>query len=250
MTGNRRVVGFRGLCAPVGAVVLLAACSPTNGAQTRAVEAPPANPQSVPQSLPMGGAKSVMKFFVTSRGSGKGGDLGGLAGADAHCQALAKAEGAGDHTWRAYLSTMATPAGPAVNARDRIGAGPWYNAEGSLIAANLAQLHGGESAININKESAVTERLDPINGVGDTPNRHDILTGSQPDGTAFRGNEDLTCGNWTSSATGSAQVGHHDRKGLGQGVNSWNSVHASRGCSQQDLETTGGAGLFYCFAVD
>jgi hypothetical protein len=232
----------------VGAVLLLVACSQNNDAQTRAEEAPSAAPQDVPQSLPMGGAKSVMKFFVTSRGSGKGGDLGGLAGADAHCQALAKAEGAGDHTWRAYLSTTATPAGPAVNARDRIGAGPWYNAEGTLIAANLAQLHGGDSAIN--KESAVTERLDPINGVGDTPNRHDILTGSQPDGTAFRGNEDLTCGNWTSSATGSAQVGHHDRKGLGQGVNSWNSIHASRGCSQQDLEATGGAGLFYCFAVD
>jgi hypothetical protein len=248
MTWNRRVVGFRGLCAPVGAVVLLVACSPTNGAQTRAVEAPPANPQSVPQSLPMGGAKSVMTFFVTSRGSGKGGDLGGLAGADAHCQALAKAEGAGDHTWRAYLSTMATPAGPSVNARDRIGPGPWYNAEGSLIAANLAQLHGGEGPIN--KETAVTERLDPVNGVGDAPNRHDILTGSQPDGTAFQGSDDLTCRNWTSSGAGRAQVGHHDRRGQGESVNSWNSVHPSRGCSQQDLEGTGGAGLFYCFAVD
>ena len=245
MTGS---VGIRGLGVLGGAVLLLVACSQTNEAQTPAEKAPPANPQGVPQSLAMGGAKSVMKFFVTSRGSGKGGDLGGLAGADAHCQALAKAEGAGDHTWRAYLSATATAAGPAVNARDRIGKGPWYNAEGTLVAADLVQLHGGETLIA--KETAVTERLDPINGVGDTPNKHDILTGSQPDGTAFRGNEDLTCRNWTSSGMGRAQVGHHDRKGLGQGVNSWNSVHASRGCSQQDLEGTGGAGLFYCFAVD
>lgn len=237
-----------GLCACVGAVLLVAACGQTDDARTGAEQAPPASTQSVPESLPMGGAKSVMRFFVTSRGGGKGGDLGGLAGADAHCQALAKSEGAGDHTWRAYLSTTATATEPAVNARDRIGTGPWYNAEGSLVAASLAQLHGGESPIN--KETAVTERLDPVNGVGDTPNRHDILTGSQPDGTAFQGNEDLTCGNWTSSAMGRAQVGHHDRMGLGQGVNSWNSVHPSRGCSQQDLEGTGGAGLFYCFAID
>jgi hypothetical protein len=248
MTWIGRVVGIRGLCVLVGAVLLLVACSQNNEAQIRAEKAPQATPQDVPQSLPMGGAKSVMRFFVTSRGSGKGGDLGGLAGADAHCQALAKAEGAGDHTWRAYLSTMATPTGPAVNARDRIGAGPWYNAEGSLIAANLAQLHGGEGPIN--KETAVTERLDPVNGVGDAPNRHDILTGSQPDGTAFQGSDDLTCRNWTSSGAGRAQVGHHDRRGQGESVNSWNSVHPSRGCSQQDLEGTGGAGLFYCFAVD
>ena len=215
----------------------------------QAQEPSPTKPlEPVAQSREMGGAKSVMTFFVTSRGLGKGGDLGGLAGADAHCQALAQAEGAGDHTWRAYLSTSARDGQPAVNARDRIGKGPWYNAEGTLVAADLAQLHGGESPIA--KETAVTERLDPINGVGDTPNRHDILTGSQPDGTAFRGNEDLTCRNWTSSGTGRAQVGHHDRKGQGQGVNSWNSVHPSRGCSQQDLEGTGGAGLFYCFAVD
>ncbi len=228
--------------------VLLVACSQTNEAQIPADKAPSASPQGVPQSLSMGGAKSVMTFFVTSRGSGKGGDLGGLAGADAHCLALAKAEGAGDHTWRAYLSTVGSQTEPAVNARDRIGKGPWYNAEGTLIAADLAQLHGAETPIT--KETAVTERLDPINGVGDTPNRHDILTGSQPDGTAFRGNEDLTCLNWTSSGTGRAQVGHHDRKGLGQGVNSWNSVHPSRGCSQEDLQSTGGAGLFYCFGVD
>jgi len=228
--------GIRGLSALVGAVLLLAAYRQTSQAQ------------SVPQSLPMGGAKSVMSFFVTSAGSGKGGNLGGLTGADAHCQALAKAEGAGDHTWRAYLSFAATDKEPAVNARDRVGRGPWYNAEGTLIAANPAQLHSG--ARGINKATAVTERLDPVNGAGDTPNRHDILTGSNPDGTAFQAGADLTCRNWTSGGAGRAQVGHHDRAGRGQGVNSWNSEHPSRGCSQQDLEATGGAGLFYCFAVD
>jgi hypothetical protein len=196
----------------------------------------------------MGGAKSVTTFFVTSVGLGKGGDLGGLVGADAHCQARAKAEGSGDHTWRAYLSTAATPTAPAVNARDRIGKGPWYNAEGLLVATNLDQLHAADSKIN--KETAVTERLDPVNGVGDTPNVHDILTGSRPDGTAFEGGEDLTCGNWTSSSAGRAQVGHHDRMGQGPGGNSWNSAHASRGCRQRDLQSTGGAGLFYCFAMD
>lgn len=194
----------------------------------------------------MGGAKSVTTFFVTSRGLGTGGDLGGLAGADAHCAALATAEGAGDHTWRAYLSTSATATEPAVNARDRIGTGPWYNAEGLLIAANLGELH--RDASRLTKETAVTERLDPVNGVGDEPNRHDILTGSRPDGTAFPAADDLTCRNWTSSGAGRAQVGHHDRRGLAEGVDSWNSVHASRGCSQSDLEGTGGAGLFYCFA--
>ena len=179
---------------------------------------------------------------------GKGGDLGGLAGADAHCQSLAKAEGAGDHTWRAYLSTAATATRPAVNARDRIGKGPWYNAGGELVAMNIEQLHSARSLIG--KEIAVTERLDLVNGVGETPNRHDILTGSRPDGTAFKGNEDLTCGNWTSSGAGSAQVGHHDRMAQGESATSWNSAHASRGCSQEDLQSTGGAGLFYCFAVE
>jgi hypothetical protein len=181
-------------------------------------------------------------------GVGRGGDLGGLAGADAHCQALAKAEGSGDHTWRAYLSTTATTTEPAVHARDRIGTGPWYNAEGLLVAANLEQLHGGESTIG--KEAAVTEKLGLVTGVGDTPNMHDILTGSRPDGTAFGGSEDLTCANWTSSAAGRAQVGHHDRLGQGDGASSWSSAHPSRGCSQQDLQSTGGAGLLYCFAVD
>jgi hypothetical protein len=196
----------------------------------------------------MGGEKSVTRFFVTSRGLGQGGNLGGLAGADAHCQALAKAEGSGDHTWRAYLSTQAKDGQPAVNARDRIGNGPWYNAEGTLIAASVEELHSDKARIN--KETAVTERLDPVNGVGDTPNRHDMLTGSQADGTAFPPGEDRTCGNWTSSGQGSAQLGHHDRKGRGQGTDPWNSAHESRGCSQKDLEATGGAGLFYCFAID
>ena len=143
---------------------------------------------------------------------------------------------------------MATKTEPAVNARDRIGSGPWYNSIGVLIAANSAQLHSAESEIN--KENAITERADPVNGVGDRPNMHDILTGSRPDGTAFVGNDDLTCGNWTSSSKGRAQVGHHDRMGQGKDASSWNSAHASSGCSQQDLQSTGGAGLFYCFAID
>jgi hypothetical protein len=236
------------------ALILALGGAACRGAQTPPPEheapksATPAQPQQVPQSLAMGGAKSVMTFFVTSTGSGQGGDLGGLAGADAHCAALATAEGAGDHTWRAYLSTSAAAGQPAVNARDRIGTGPWYNAEGLLVAANLDELHSNQNRIS--KEIAVTEKLDPVNGVGDDPNVHDILTGSRPDGSAYAAGEDLTCGNWTSSGPGRAQLGHHDRRGLGAGVNSWNSVHASRGCSQNDLRATGGAGLFYCFGVD
>jgi hypothetical protein len=191
----------------------------------------------------MGGAKSVTRFFVTSRGLGHGGNLGGLVGADAHCLALAKAEGSGDHTWRAYLSTMATRSAPAVNARDRIGKGPWYNALGDRVAVNLEELHGGKNAIN--QENAVTERGDAVNG-----DMHDILTGSRSDGTAFQSTDDLTCGNWTSDHAGRAQLGHHDRTGQEPGARSWNSAHPSRGCSQQDLQATGGGGLFYCFAVD
>jgi hypothetical protein len=230
----------------IAVVLCTAACAPANDPQP--ATATPEEPKPVPQALPMGGAKSVTTFFVTSKGLGKGGDLGGLAGADAHCAALATAEGAGDHTWRAYLSTSATERQPAVNARDRIGRGPWYNAEGELIAANLDELHGDKSRIN--KETAVTERLDTIDGVGDPRNVHDILTGSRPDGTAYAAAEDLTCRNWTSSGEGRAQVGHHDRRGLGAGVNSWSSVHASRGCGQPDLEVTGGTGLLYCFGID
>jgi hypothetical protein len=216
----------------------------------RQAEDPPQTKQSeqVARSREMGGAKSVTTFFVTSRGLGKGGDLGGVSGADAHCQALAQAEGSGDHTWRAYLSTSATDGQTMVNARDRIGKGPWYNAEGLLIAANVDELHNDKNRIN--RETAVTEKLDSVNGVGDNPNVHDILTGSRPDGTAYPADEDLACRNWTSSSEGRAQVGHHDRRGLAEELNSWNSVHASRGCAQSDLQATGGAGLFYCFGID
>jgi hypothetical protein len=242
---HRRMIGP---CAAIGALLALAACGQTTEAPAGTTNTPAANPQDVPESLPMGGSRSVMSFFVTSTGVGKGGDLGGLAGADAHCQMLAAAEGAGDHTWHAYLSMAATGTQPAVDARDRIGKGPWYNAEGRRIAANVDELHRGQNRIV--REMALTEKFEPVNGVSETPNRHDILTGSRPDGTAFQGNGDLTCGNWTSGGTGRAQVGHHDRAGQGDGASSWNSAHASRGCSQQDLESTGGAGLFYCFAAD
>jgi hypothetical protein len=202
-----------------------------------------ATAQKPPASLEMGGKKSVTRFFIASRGLGKGGNLGGLAGADAHCQALAKAEGSGDHTWRAYLSTMATSTSPAVNARDRIGKGPWYNALGDRIAIDLQELHGNRSTINF--ENAVTERGDTVK-----LEDHDILTGSRQDGTAYPGTGDLTCANWTSSSSGRAQVGHFDRMGQDPRERSWNSAHATRGCSQQDFRATGGSGLFYCFAVD
>jgi hypothetical protein len=232
----------------LGIVLLVAGCGRNDAAQPNTQDVPSAESQKVPESLQMGGAKSVTRFFVTSRGVGRGGDLGGLTGADAHCQSLATAEGSGDHTWRAYLSVSARDGQAAVNARDRIGKGPWYNAEGFLIAANVEELHTQTAAIS--HETAVTEKLDRVNGVGDTPNTHDMLTGSRPDGTAFPSGDDFTCGNWTSSTTGRAQVGHHDRRGLGEGIHSWNSAHASSGCSQEQLESTGGAGLFYCFAVD
>ena len=193
---------------------------------------------------------AAMTFFVTSVGSGNGADLGGLAGADAHCQALAQAVGAAG-TWHAYLSTQAADGQPAVNARDRIGTGPWQNAQGVVVATDVTQLHG---ANNLTKATALTEQGAPVNGRGDTPNMHDILTGSQPDGTAFAGADDRTCGNWTKSgADGAAMLGHHDRMGLKDDApsKSWNSSHASRGgCSQTALQGTGGAGLFYCFAVN
>jgi hypothetical protein len=195
-----------------------------------------------------------MSFFVTSAGSGNGANLGGIAGADRICQTLATAAGRGDKTWHAYLSVAAANGQPAVNARDRIGAGPWYNAKGARIAQNAGDLHGdtleqARRGNNINKTTALTEKGEPINGVGDTPNRHDMLTGSQLDGTAFGDGQDHTCANWTSSAaTGSAQLGHHDRTGGGN--TSWNSTHPSRGCSQENLVSTGGAGLFYCFAIN
>ena len=192
-------------------------------------------------------------FFVTSTGIGNGANLGGLAGADNYCQTLAQAAGAGAKTWRAYLSTQAADGAPAVNARDRIGKGPWQNSKGVVIARDVAELHGTN---HLTKQTAVSEKGDVINGRGDTPNRHDVLTGSQPDGTAFPAGEDRTCKNWTSSTQGSAIVGHSDRIGLrdDDASKSWNSSHSSRGpdggCSQADLRSTGGDGLLYCFAAN
>jgi hypothetical protein len=195
-------------------------------------------------------APPPMSFFVTSVGGGKGADLGGLAGADMHCQMLAAAAGRGNSTWHAYLSTQGAG---AVNARDRIGNGPWANAKGQVIANNVAELHGDTLEIarmgnRITKTSAVNEKGEVMNGVGDTPNEHDILTGSQPDGRAYTDAADHTCSNWTSSGMGTAQLGHFDR--LGGGNASWNSVHPSQGCSQQNLVATGGAGKLYCFAIN
>ncbi len=195
-----------------------------------------------------------MSFFVTSVGMGKGGDLGGLTGADAHCQQLAAAVGAGNKTWHAYLSTQERPGQPAVNARDRIGAGPWYNQQRVPIARDVGDLHGdtleqARLGSNLFMETALDEHGKKIPGVMDAPNvQHDMLTGSQLDGRAYTGNMDHTCNNWTSSGQGSAQLGHSDR--MGGGGTSWDSAHASRGCSQQDLAATGGAGRFYCFAIN
>lgn len=197
--------------------------------------------------------QSAVTFFVTSAGPGKGGDLGGLEGADRHCQALAQAVGAGGRTWRAYLSTQADGGAAPVNARDRIGKGPWQNVKGVVVAKSVDELHGDN---NLTKETALSEKGQVINGRGDTPNTHDILTGSQPDGRAFPAGEDRTCRNWTSSAQGAAMVGHHDRTGTSPppADKSWNSSHLSRGpeggCSQADLKTTGGDGLLYCFAAN
>ena len=192
-------------------------------------------------------------FFLTSMGIGNGGNLGGLAGADNHCQTLAQAAGIGGRTWHAYLSTQAAEGKPAVNARDRIGTGPWQNSRGVVIARDVADLHGSN---NLTKQTALSEKGDVINGRGDTPNRHDVLTGSQPDGTAFAAGEDRTCKNWTSSTQGAAMMGHSDRIGLrdDDASKSWNSSHPSRGpdggCSQADLRSTGGDGLLYCFAAN
>jgi len=185
-----------------------------------------------------------MTFFISSVGSGKGADFGGLAGADKHCQDLATAAGAGKHTWRAYLST--TGSSP-VNARDRIGTGPWHNAEGRLVARNVEELHGVNG---LNRMTSLTEKKARINGRAESPNQHDILTGSEPDGRASTKGGDTTCNNWTSSDKGSATVGHHDRWGLKDDAASvsWNSSHGSKGCSQPALVSTGGAGLIYCFA--
>jgi len=190
-----------------------------------------------------------MSFFVTSTGSGKGANFGGLDGADKHCQSLAAAAGAGAKTWHAYLSTSGAGAA-TVNARDRIGKGPWQNAKGVVIAKDVAELHGTN---NLNKQTGLTEKGGTVNGRGDTPNQHDILTGSQPDGTAFTGSDDKTCGNWTKSGDGSAVVGHLDRTGTNPDPvanASWNSSHGSAGCSVELLEKTGSAGYLYCFATN
>jgi hypothetical protein len=198
-------------------------------------------------SMGMGGGPS---FFVTSTNGGHGANYGGLAGADAHCQALAAAAGYGNKTWHAYLSTQSTAGSTAVNARDRIGNGPWVNVKGVTIANDLAQLHGDN---NLNKQTGLTEKGGIVNGFGDTPNEHDILTGTQPDGTAFPPGEDRTCGNWTRGGTvGSAIVGHLDRRGTNSppASMSWNSSHPSKGCDPQGLRSTGSNGYLYCFAVN
>ena len=212
-----------------------------------------ASAQQAPAPAPAAAAPAAppppMGFFVTSENPGKGGDLGGLSGADAHCQKLAAAVGAGNRTWRAYLSTPASNGKPAVNARDRIGAGPWHNAKGELIAKNIADLHGDveRDRNNLWKGSALNEKGEVVNGRGDTPNRHDILTGSDSTGRAIQSPEDNSCSAWTSSATNrAAMVGHHDRNGGGN--TSWNSVHKTRGCGMEQLKPTGGDGLMYCFA--
>jgi hypothetical protein len=212
--------------AALGAAALLGACSMPGAA--------PANP---------------MTFFVTSANPGKGADFGGLAGADRHCQALASAAGAGGRTWRAYLSTTAAGGGTATNARDRIGRGPWSNAKGVVVAANVEELHGTN---NLSKQTALNEKGEVVSGGGDPVNTHDILTGSGPDGRASAASNDTTCGNWTQSGEGSAIVGHHDRRGVPVTATStsWNSSHPTRGCSTDALKSTGSAGLLYCFAAN
>jgi hypothetical protein len=213
------------------------------GAASTRAQAPGGGQPQQPQQ-PMG-------FFITSVGKGDGANLGGLAGADAHCQSLAQAVAAGNRSWRAYLSATAAQGQPPVNARDRIGSGPWFNARGAIIAWNVADLHGdvNRDRNSINKEYALNEKGMPVNGRGDSPNQHDILTGSDSFGRAMIGSAaNTTCNNWTSNAAGNAIVGHHDRSGGGN--SSWNAAHSSRSCSQQDLVATGGAGLFYCFAIN
>ena len=189
---------------------------------------------------------SDLSFFITSAGPGDGANLGGLDGADRHCQMLAQTAGAGSKTWRAYLSTTGSG---GVNARDRIGTGPWHNASGVQVASNVTNLHSDNN--NLTKETQLNENGEIVNGRGDTPNMHDILTGSQLDGNAAGGSDDSTCGNWTqNSSDGSALVGHHDRQGGGANPTSWNSAHGSRGCGQADLQGTGGNGFYYCFATN
>jgi len=190
-------------------------------------------------------ADAKMSFFLTSRGPGNGADLGGISGADAHCSMLAEAVGVTGKTWHAYLGVTGGHGG---NARDRIGSGPWHNSKGVEIASSVDNLHSDSN--NLTKETNINEKGEVVNGRGDTPNRHDILTGTASDGTTATGDGDTTCGNWSSSGEGSARVGHHDRTGGGDDGSSWNSAHASRGCSQEDLQGTGGDGLYYCFATN
>ena len=212
-----------------------------------ALMTPTVQGQGQPQMPPA----QPMSFFITSAGMGDGANLGGLAGADKHCQGLAQAAGVGNRTWRAYLSQTQAGDVPAVNARDRIGTGPWFNAKGQLVAANIADLHGDveRDRNNIRKPTALNEKGGMVNGVGDMPNQHDMLTGSDSTGRAVIGRPDVTtCNNWTGNAAGNALLGHHDR--LGGSNSSWNAAHMSNGCSQANLVTTGGAGLFYCFAAN
>lgn len=225
--------------AAVAAALLAAGLLPAAAQQSTARSTDPAKP---------------LGFFVTSEGLGKGGNLGGLAGADAQCQKLAATVGAGNRTWHAYLSTQASDGQPAVNARDRIGQGPWYNTRGAVVARDVAHLHGdtldaARLGNNLTRATVFTEKNEPVKGFGDKPNEHDIITGSTPDGRAFADAADHTCRNYTSSAAdASTQLGHFDRTGGGN--TSWNSAHASRGCGQENLVSTGGAGLLYCFAVN
>ena len=200
--------------------------------------------EDAPADEPM---EPTMSFFLTSDGPGDGAALGGVQGADRYCQSLAAAMGAGEALWHAYLSVQAPDDAVGVNARDRIGTGPWYNQALVQVASSVANLHSENN--NLTKETVLNERGGMTNGRGDDPNRHDILTGSRLDGTVVPGEDDTTCNNWTSSGEGSAMVGHFDRTGGGADPTSWNSAHASSGCSQEDLQSTGGDGLFYCFAL-
>ena len=202
-------------------------------------------------AAPAQAQQATMSFFVTSVGEDKGADLGGLAGADAHCQALAKAAGSTETNWHAYLSTTEPGGVAGVNARDRIGKGPWHNAKGVVVAKDVEDLHSNSS--NINKQTALTEKGETVSGRGDAVNMHDVLTGSDPQGLYSTAGGDTTCGNWTKSGDGSAIVGHHDRAGLGKTtrhMTSWNSSHGLRGCSQDQLKASGGAGLIYCFRTN
>lgn len=240
---------FRMTSAAAATFLIGAAFTIARAEQQQPAQPPTVQGQQVQPQPPTAKPTQPMGFFVTSVGLGKGANLGGIAGADAHCQALATAVGAGSRTWRAYLSTQGAN---AVNARDRIGTGPWHNVKGQVVARDLEHLHGDTLELarlgnNLTRVTALSEKGEPIKGAGDSPNQHDILTGSQTDGRAYTDAQDHTCNNWTSEDAGSAQVGHHDRTGGGN--TSWNSVHGSKGCSQQGLIGTGGAGLFYCFAA-